>query len=85
MKHEYEVTICLGSSCFSRGNKKTVHAIKEFLDKHGLEEKVYFHGAHCTNNCDKGPVLEINDQVFYQVNEQRALSILEEAFGHIIH
>ena len=37
-----EMQICLGSSCFSRGNKDVAVFIKEYLKKHHLEDKVVF-------------------------------------------
>lgn len=81
MGFEHEITICLGSSCFSRGNKKTLHVIKDYLEKHQLDAKVHFHGTHCYGDCDKGPVMKVNDYLYEQVDERKALAILEEYFG----
>jgi NADH:ubiquinone oxidoreductase subunit E len=63
MSQEVEMHICLGSSCFSRGNKEVVIFIKEFLRKHHLEDKVIFKGARCMGNCSKGPNIRIQDKI----------------------
>jgi NADH:ubiquinone oxidoreductase subunit E len=63
MSQEVEMHICLGSSCFSRGNKEVVFFIKEYLRKHHLEDKVIFKGARCIGNCSKGPNMRIQDKM----------------------
>lgn len=81
MNPTHEIVICLGSSCFSRGNKKTVHAISEFLKSHSLEDKVYFHGAHCFDHCEKGPVMKIDNEIYEHVTQEKVVAILEEYFA----
>jgi len=76
-----ELTICLGSSCFARGNKKTVSMIQEFLKQNELEEVVIFRGNHCFGKCNKGPVLKINDRIFEGVTEVNLSGILDRELG----
>lgn len=75
---QIEITICLGSSCFSRGNRKIVHAIEGFLASHNLKEKVFFHGAHCFSNCANGPIMKMNEDVFENINEMNVIEILSK-------
>jgi len=63
MSQEVEMHICLGSSCFSRGNKEVVMFIKEYLRKHHLEDKVIFKGARCMGNCSKGPNIKLQEKL----------------------
>ena len=42
MTRKIEMQICLGSSCFSRGNKDVVMFIKDYLSINHLEDKVIF-------------------------------------------
>ncbi|HRY98575.1 MAG TPA: (2Fe-2S) ferredoxin domain-containing protein [Bacteroidales bacterium] len=76
-----EIVICLGSSCFSRGNKKMVGAIKEFLDKRGLTQEVVFRGAHCFSLCEHGPVIRINGNEYRKVNLSELEGILDAELG----
>lgn len=76
MERKSEIMICLGSSCFARGNKATLKAIVKYLDEHKLKEKVYFHAGHCFGRCAEGPIVKINDKVFTGVNEDNIIDIL---------
>ena len=83
MPSEIEMQICLGSSCFSRGNKDVVLFIKEYLKKHHLEDKVIFKGARCMGKCSNGPNLTINGHITEGVTLAGIESILEKELGKI--
>jgi NADH:ubiquinone oxidoreductase subunit E len=76
-----EMIICLGSSCFSRGNSNNLRIIQDYLKKNNLENKIDFKGNLCSEHCNYGPILQINDKVFEQVDESNIISILDNAFG----
>ena len=76
MDKRAELIICLGSSCFARGNKATLKAIMKFLDDHDLKDKVNFHGGHCFGNCAEGPNISINGKVYTGVDENGIIDIL---------
>ena len=73
--------LCLGSSCFSRGNKDVVHFIKEYLKKNHLEDKIVFKGARCLGHCNEGPVLVLNDRIIEKVDISQIEKILEKELG----
>jgi NADH:ubiquinone oxidoreductase subunit E len=75
-----ELVICLGSACFSRGNKNSVQIIKDYIKEHQLEDKVYFHGNHCLDLCEKGPILKFEDKIYTQVTSERLIPVLDEIF-----
>lgn len=83
MGQTIEMQICLGSSCFSRGNKDLVSFLKEYLKKHHIEDKVIFRGARCMGNCTRGPNMVINGKMLEGVTIQMVESILEKEFGII--
>lgn len=74
-----ELTICLGSSCFARGNQTMVHIIREYLRKNHLEEIVFFKGAHCFNACKQGPTVRINDEYLYGVTPENVIPLLTQS------
>jgi NADH:ubiquinone oxidoreductase subunit E len=57
-----ELTICLGSSCFARGNKDHVNEIKEFIKENHLDQKVRYSGTRCFGKCEHGPFVKIGEQ-----------------------
>ena len=74
----------MGSSCFSRGNKKAVEIIKKYLGSNQLSGKVLFKGGHCFGECEKGPILIINDKVYHNVNHENIEELLNENLAHAI-
>ncbi len=70
--------ICLGSSCFSRGNREVVQVIREFLKKNHLDDKVILRGARCMDKCSEGPWVIVNGKTFSQINVQDIVKILEK-------
>jgi NADH:ubiquinone oxidoreductase subunit E len=75
-----EIVICLGSSCFSRGNKQTVQIIKNYIKEHNLDDRVYFHGSHCFGNCENGPMLQVNEKIYQNVTPENVIYLLENIF-----
>ena len=73
----YNIEICLGSSCFSRGNRETVQIIRDFLRKNHLTDKVVLKGARCMNRCSEGPFIIINGKTFTSIGVQDIEKILE--------
>lgn len=75
-----EIVICLGSSCFARGNKQTVQLIKQYLKTNQLEDQVFFHGNHCTGNCTDGPIVKIDGKEYRNVSPDNITYILDNLF-----
>jgi len=75
--------ICLGSSCFSRGNKDVVLFIREYLRRNHLDDKVIFKGARCMDRCSKGPNLTINGVTTEGVTLAKIEAILEKELAGI--
>jgi NADH:ubiquinone oxidoreductase subunit E len=76
-----EIKICMGSSCFSRGNKKTLQVIQQYLKDHHLENEVILKGNHCFGDCNDGPLVKIGTRVYDQLTVDSILEILENELG----
>jgi NADH:ubiquinone oxidoreductase subunit E len=83
MSNRYEMQICLGSSCFSRGNKDVVQFIREYLRKNHLDDKVVFKGARCLGHCSNGPNLIINGKVIEGIGLTQVEKILEDELENL--
>jgi len=83
MSQRIEMQICLGSSCFSRGNKEVVQYIKDFLKKNHLDDRVIFKGSRCMGLCSSGPNLNINGRIYRGVTNSQIEGILLEEFGYL--
>ncbi|NLA23376.1 MAG: (2Fe-2S) ferredoxin domain-containing protein [Bacteroidales bacterium] len=84
MSDKLEIKICLGSSCFSRGNKEIVDFIQNYLSKNDLNDKTDLKGGHCFGDCSNGPKVKINGKVYNNINQDKLLEILEKQFKLII-
>ncbi|MDD2191405.1 MAG: NAD(P)H-dependent oxidoreductase subunit E [Bacteroidales bacterium] len=73
-----EITICLGSSCFSRGNNKNLEIIQEYIKNKGLEANVNFKGQLCSEKCQEGPVLTIDNTTYKEVTQTKLFEILDK-------
>jgi NADH:ubiquinone oxidoreductase subunit E len=83
MQQKVEMQVCMGSSCFSRGNRDVVNYIRDYLKKNHLEDKIVFKGARCMNLCSNGPNLRINDRIIEGVTLAKIDAILEKEIGNI--
>ncbi len=81
MAQRTEMHICMGSSCFSRGNKDVVAFIRDYLKKNHLDDKVVFRGARCMGRCSNGPNLTVNGVTFEGVTLAKIEAILEKELG----
>jgi NADH:ubiquinone oxidoreductase subunit E len=51
----------MGSSCFARGNEENLKLTEDFIQEHSLDVQVEIFGLRCGNQCEKGPIVVIND------------------------
>jgi NADH:ubiquinone oxidoreductase subunit E len=84
MKKRNEIQVCLGSSCFSRGNKELVQYVKDYLVRNHLDDRVVFKGARCMGHCNEGPIIIINEKLIKNVGQPEIESVLDNEFGNII-
>ncbi len=79
MMNAKEIVICLGSSCYRRGNRQVLEVVKNWIKEHNLEKRINFKGELCTGNCAQGPVIKINEETLH-VDENSIVRILEKYF-----
>lgn len=73
MKHS--IIICMGSSCFARGNKYNLKLIEKYLEEHKLECSLA--GRGCAGNCCNGPNLVIDGEKFERVDPESLIDLLD--------
>ena len=61
------ITICMGSSCYARGNAENVELIQTWLRKRGLEASVELGGTLCEGRCREGPIVRIGQTIYTRV------------------
>jgi len=71
-----EVVVCLGSSCFARGNSQNLAVVEDYLLNHGMQNSVRVTGCLCQDECKSGPNLTVRGEHVHEVNPARLREIL---------
>ena len=62
------IVICMGSSCFARGNNRNIEVIQDYLNSHRLPPTVELTGHLCEGHCKSGPNVSINGKQYHEVD-----------------
>jgi len=73
-----EIVVCLGSSCFARGNSENLALIHEHIQRHGLNATVHLTGRLCQDECKQGPNLAIGGELHHGVTAARLRELLQQ-------
>lgn len=74
------IKVCMGSSCFARGNAKNLQLIQKFITENNLDAEVELSGLRCCNDCSQGPNISIDEISYTHIDNGTLLDILEKHF-----
>lgn len=77
----HHITVCMGSSCFSRGNSSNAEMVQYFIKEHGLEDSVKVSGCLCEGECKNGPNIKIDGKLFTNVAPESLEILLKHELG----
>lgn len=74
-----KIVICLGSSCFARGNGENVRVVENYLAANSYRDDVDVElaGTLCKGRCSEGPNVIINDEFYSNVDPGVMLDLLK--------
>ena len=61
-----KITLCLGSSCYSRGNRNQVENLRQEWAGRPGEVEVELKGSLCLGRCAEGPVVLVDGETLVQ-------------------
>jgi len=73
-----KITVCMGSSCFGKGNHATAEAVTQFIEEHKLEDKIEVSGCLCSGHCAKGPNIMVNDKLITGISDQSVCAVIAQ-------
>lgn len=75
-----KIVVCLGSSCFSRGNEKIIQMIEQYLIQNELKDEidVELSGTLCQGRCAEGPNIMFGEIVYSHVESGVMLDLLKK-------
>ncbi len=71
------ITVCMGSSCFARGNAANLEFIENYIMQNGLDAQIDLAGSRCDGSCVTGPNVVINGTQYTEVDEDKLKEILD--------
>lgn len=72
-KEKLRVELCMGSSCFARGNSGTLMSLEEFSEQNGLSDRIELEGHLCLGKCNSGPHMRIGDKEYSGITDPEAV------------
>lgn len=76
--NKHTITVCMGSSCFARGNQENLDFIEDYITKNNLDAKIELAGSRCEGKCATGPNIVIDDNFFTEVTKEKLEQLLKE-------
>ena len=81
MSEKINITVCLGSACFARGNEDHLEYIEDYIAQYNLDAKVEIAGSRCEGKCADGPNIIINGKVYNNMTAVKLKEILDNIRG----
>jgi len=73
-----EIVVCLGSSCFARGNSENLAILKKYVQSRGSNISVRLTGNLCQDQCKLGPNLMIGGTFHHSVTAAKLRELLQQ-------
>lgn len=68
-----KISICMGSSCYLRGNRELAAAIEDFILENHYENYFEMMGNLCEDECKEGPNVRINNILYSKANKEKII------------
>ncbi|MBR1949158.1 MAG: (2Fe-2S) ferredoxin domain-containing protein [Alphaproteobacteria bacterium] len=75
-----KIQVCMGSSCFARGNNKNLDVITKYIRDNNLNVEIELSGLRCCSLCSKGPNITIDGVEYNNVDSGTLIDILDKNF-----
>ncbi|HHV07431.1 MAG TPA: (2Fe-2S) ferredoxin domain-containing protein [Firmicutes bacterium] len=72
------VAVCVGSACHLKGSADVIRILQDLIATYGLEDQVYLEGSFCQEQCTKGVVVRIGDELVTGVQRDGVFQLFQE-------
>lgn len=83
MNGKVEITLCMGSSCFARGNNRLLAELEAMIKRNDWGGLVVLAGSRCANRCGDGPNLMVDGETHRGLDASAIEEIVGEKLGRI--
>lgn len=81
MGDKLAIALCMGSSCFARGNNLLLERLEDLIKERGWGDKVALSGLRCEDKCTQGPNIRIDGTLYQGLDDGVLLDLLEAKIG----
>lgn len=81
MDEKLNITVCLGSSCFARGNEEHLNFIEDYVEENNLDAVIDICGSRCEGKCAQGPNITMNGKLYSNITKEKLKEILDNFRG----
>lgn len=81
MSEKLTIAICMGSSCFARGNATLLETLEDMIKDNGWEERIHLSGLRCENKCSEGPNIKIDGELHQALDAGALTDIIAKKLG----
>jgi NADH:ubiquinone oxidoreductase subunit E len=79
--HDIHITICMGSSCFARGNNRNIEVLKDLAASRPRGVGCELTGCLCQGQCTLGPNLMIEGQTYHEIDPVGVMALVNRQFA----
>ena len=73
-----EITVCVGSSCHTKGAYKVVQRFKNIIGDRGLENQILLKGSFCLGKCGLGTSVKIGENFYVSIEPEDVEQLIEK-------
>jgi NADH:ubiquinone oxidoreductase subunit E len=73
-----DIVVCLGSSCFARGNSAILALLQQYVQNKGPNSSVRLSGCLCQDQCKQGPNLKIGNEYHHNITAASLRELLQQ-------
>lgn len=73
------VELCMGSSCFARGNAKALEYLESYIEAHQLSDRIDLSGHLCLGTCSGGPNVKVGGVLHQNVSPELVVPLVSQA------
>ena len=78
MSEKVKIELCMGSSCFARGNSGVLQAIETFAQETGSGDRIELEGHLCLGKCNSGPHITIDGETYSCLDEECIIDLIRK-------
>jgi NADH:ubiquinone oxidoreductase subunit E len=81
MSGKLTIALCMGSSCFARGNQAVLETLEDMIADNGWADRIHLSGLRCENKCSEGPNIKIDGHLYQGLDTGALMDLIAQKLG----